>query len=50
MKTFYLKTRDGEVINSVKVYRKIEAIEYFSEVKVMNEDDLLNVFIVSSKK
>ena len=50
MKTFYLKTRDGEIINKITVFRKLEAIQYFSEVKVMSEDDLLDVFIVSSKK
>lgn len=50
MKSFYLKTKCGEVINSASFNRKNEAVEYFSEVKKMSDEDLLSIFIVTSKK
>jgi hypothetical protein len=50
MKTFYLKTKDGETINRASFYLKMDAIEYFSDIKKMSDKDLLSVFIVTSKK
>lgn len=47
MKTFYLKTKEGEIINK----RKCENIEcaknYFSEIKKLEIKDLLNIFVIS---
>ncbi len=50
MKTFYLKTKDGETINRATFSLKIDAVEYFSDIKKMSNDDLQRIFIVTSKK
>ena len=50
MRTYYLKTKDGETINKATFMVKMDAIEYFSDVKQMSNEDLQRIFIVTSKK
>jgi|688.fasta_scaffold424338_3 hypothetical protein len=46
MKTFYLKTKDGEVISSKKLNSLDEAISFFAAMKQISEWDLLKIYDV----
>lgn len=47
MKIYYLKTKEGEII-AKKECQNIECAEiYFSELKKLKMNDLLNIFIIS---
>jgi hypothetical protein len=50
MKKYNLKIKDGEIINTVSATSIDEAVEYFAEIKRMNNSDLLNLFIVDEYK
>lgn len=50
MRTYYLKTRDGEIINRLVSSSKIEAVEFFSEIKKISIIDLQDIFIITTKK
>lgn len=47
MRTFYLKTREGEIINKEECYCINDARIYFSMVKRLKIRDLLNIFVIS---
>lgn len=44
MKTFYLKNRNNEIINKIKVESMEEAIEYFSKTKILDKKKLLEIY------
>lgn len=46
MKDYKLITSDGETIATVSTHSQYEAIEYFSLLKKLPPDDLLNIFEV----
>jgi hypothetical protein len=41
---YVLKNKSGEIINKIKVTSMEEAIQYFSRIKNLSVDDLLNLF------
>ena len=47
MKTFYLKTKEGETIAKSDCDNIECAKIYFSEIKKLKIKDLLNIFIIS---
>lgn len=50
MKTFYLITKTGKnLIRKKELYCFDDAIEYFSEMKQLQKEDLLSVFIVTDQ-
>lgn len=46
MKTYLLKTKKGEVINTTDQLRIEDAIWYFSIVKNITKEELLKIYIV----
>lgn len=48
MKKYFLKTKEGEVINTKESYTKEEAITFFSNIKKLNKKDLLKIYVVKS--
>jgi len=46
MKTFYLKTKSGEIISKKSFHYLDEAISYFAEMKHISEYDLLKIYTV----
>lgn len=50
MRTYYLKTKGGEIINKLVSGSKIEAVELFSEIKRMSIVDLQDIFLITTKK
>jgi hypothetical protein len=46
MKRYALKTKTGEVINTIKAVDKEQAVELFSEIKKLPKEDLLDIFLV----
>jgi hypothetical protein len=46
MKTFVLKTKDGEVINLTNSIDFSEAITYFSKIKKLSKEELLKIYKV----
>lgn len=46
MKTFYLKSRDGEVINKVDAESKEDAIKLLSEIKGLPVKAMLQIYKV----
>lgn len=49
MKEFILSTQNGETINITKAHTLTEAISYFSKVKNLSKEALLNIYSVSPK-
>ena len=47
MKKFYLKTKNGEVINSIEAFDIDDAIRFFAVVKNISEQNLLEIYVVS---
>jgi hypothetical protein len=46
MKRYALKTKTGEVINTISAVDKEQAIELFSEIKKIPKEDLLDIYLV----
>lgn len=46
MKRYALKTKTGEVINTINAVNKDQAIELFAEIKKLPKEDLLNIYLV----
>ena len=46
MKRYALKTKKGEVINTVIANDLEEAVELFAEIKKLSTEDLLNIYSV----
>lgn len=46
MKHYALKTKTGEVINTIKAVDKDQAVELFAEIKRLSIEDLLNIYLV----
>jgi hypothetical protein len=49
MKEFLLSIKNGETINITKAHTLTEAISYFSKVKNLSKESLLDIYNVSSK-
>ena len=50
MKTFYLKNRNDEIINKIRVGSLEEAIEYFSKIKDLDKKELLEIYKVEKNE
>ncbi len=49
MRKFYLKTKNGEIINS-GVFKSVDdAVEYFAIIKKLDEKTILDIFLVTDK-
>jgi hypothetical protein len=46
MKRYALKTKTGEVINSIIAVNKDHAVELFAEIKKISREDILNIYLV----
>jgi hypothetical protein len=46
MKRFALKTKQGEVINTISAENQTMAAELFANIKKLSVDDLLNIYDV----
>ena len=46
MKRYALKTKTGEVINTLNAVNKEQAVELFAEIKRLSREDLLNIYLV----
>ncbi len=46
MKKFSLKTKSGEVINTIKAENLESAIDLFSKIKQLSVSDLLKIYLV----
>ena len=51
MKRYALKTKTGEVINTINAVDKDHAVELFAEIKKIPREEILNIYHkISSKK
>jgi|APSaa5957512535_1039671.scaffolds.fasta_scaffold137887_2 hypothetical protein len=51
MKTYYLKSKLSKEVISKSVFESLSiAIEYFSEVKRLNPEELLKIYIVNDSE
>lgn len=48
MKTFYLKNKENEIINRFQTDSLEESIEYFSKIKDLDKNELLEIYKVDS--
>ena len=46
MARYALKTKNGEVINTINADNQTTAAELFAEIKKINTEDLLNIYDV----
>jgi hypothetical protein len=46
MKRYALKTKTGEVINTINALDKDQAVELFAEIKKISKEDILNIYLV----
>ena len=46
MKRYALKTKTGEVINTIKAVDKDHAVELFAQIKKIPRDEIENIYIV----
>lgn len=46
MKRYALKTKTGEVINTIKATDTEQAVELFAEIKKITPEDILNIYLV----
>lgn len=46
MKRYALKTKTGEIINTISANDLEQAIELFAEIKKLPKEDLLNIYLV----
>ena len=46
MKHYALKTKTGEVINTIKANNETHAVEVFANIKKISEEDLKKIFLV----
>ena len=46
MNRYALKTKDGEVVNTIKAESKYEAAELFAKIKKISVHDLLEIYDV----
>ncbi len=46
MKRYALKTKTGEVINTITASDLEQAVELFAEIKKISGEDLLNIYLV----
>lgn len=46
MKRYALKTKTGEVINTISASDLEHAVELFAEIKRLTREDLLNIYLV----
>jgi hypothetical protein len=46
MKHYALKTKTGEVINTIKATNEANAVELFAEIKKISKEDLKKIFLV----
>lgn len=46
MKRYVLKTKTGEVINTINAVDKDQAIDLFAEIKKLSKEDLLEIYLV----
>jgi len=46
MKRYALKTKTGEVINTINAVDKDQAIDLFAEIKKLSKEDLLDIYLV----
>jgi hypothetical protein len=49
MGKFFLKTKDGDVINYTTQKDEILAIKYFCKMKKLNREDLLRIFKIEKE-
>jgi len=46
MKRYALKTKTGEVINTINAVDKDQAVDLFAEIKKLSKEDLLDIYLV----
>jgi hypothetical protein len=46
MNRYALKTKTGEVINTIKAMSVEQAAELFAEIKKINKEEILNIYLV----
>jgi hypothetical protein len=46
MKRYALKTKDGEIINTINAVSLEDAIDLFSKIKKLPKKELLDIFLV----
>jgi hypothetical protein len=46
MKRYALKTKTGEVINTISAVDKDQAVELFAEIKKIPREEILNIYLV----
>lgn len=49
MKEYQLSLKKGEAFNTIKAHSLKEAISYFSKVKMLTPESLLDIYNVASK-
>lgn len=46
MKRYALKTKTGEVINTINAVNKNQAVDLFAEIKKLSKEHLLDIYLV----
>ena len=47
MKTFYLRLKNGDILSKIDATTKEIAISYFSQIKRLDEKDLVKIYTIS---